>query len=68
MCLDYFDVLMSKMIFKKIKKHHLNVFRHEKHFEKLPQLHSQTSPITEHSWTHWIEHDWMHLMASIIKW
>ena len=30
--------------FKKIKKHHLNVFRHEKHFEKLQQPHSQTDP------------------------
>ena len=25
-----------------MKKHHFNIFRHEKHFEKLPQPHSQT--------------------------
>ena len=25
-----------------MKKYHFNVFRHEKHFEKLPQPHSQT--------------------------
>jgi hypothetical protein len=35
--LDRFDALISKIIFKKIKKHHFDVFRHEKHFEKQPQ-------------------------------
>ena len=44
MFLDYFDVLISKIIFKKKKKHHFDVFRHEKHFEKLPQQLSQTGP------------------------
>ena len=44
MFLDHFDVLMLKMIFKKWKKYHFDVFQHEKHFEKLPQPHSQTDP------------------------
>jgi hypothetical protein len=35
--LDRFDVLMSKMIFKKMKKHHWHAFWHEKLFEKHPQ-------------------------------
>jgi len=44
--LDRFDALISKIIFKKIKKHHFNAFRHEKHFEKQPQPHSQTGLCT----------------------
>ena len=27
-----------------MKKHHFHVFRHEKHFEPLPQPHFQTGP------------------------
>ena len=42
--LDHFDMLVSKMIFKKLKKHHFDVFWHDKHFEKPPQLDSQTGP------------------------
>jgi len=33
---------MSKIIFKKIKKHYWHAFRHEKLFEKQPQPHCQT--------------------------
>jgi hypothetical protein len=40
--LDRFDVLVSKMIFKKMKKHHWHVFRHEKLFEKQLLPHCQT--------------------------
>jgi len=32
--LDYFDALMSKIIFKKIKKYYFNTFISEKHFKK----------------------------------
>jgi hypothetical protein len=39
--LDRFDTLISKIIFKNKKKHHFDAFRHEKHFEKQPQPHSQ---------------------------
>jgi hypothetical protein len=39
---DHFDALISKIIFKKQKKHHLDDFPSEKHFEKQPQPHSQT--------------------------
>jgi len=40
--LDHFDALMSKIIFKKLKKYYFNTFSSEKHFEKQPQPHSQT--------------------------
>ena len=43
--LDYFDVLMSKIIF--FKKYHFNVFLNKKHFEKQPQPQSQT-PLNKH--------------------
>jgi len=39
---NHFDVLMSKIIFKKLKKYDFNVFWHEKLFEKQPQ--SQPQP------------------------
>jgi hypothetical protein len=42
MFLNYFDVLISKIIFKKIKKYYWHTFLSEKHFKKQPQLHSQT--------------------------
>jgi hypothetical protein len=44
MFLDGFDMLMSKMIFKKMKKLHFDAFLSKKHIEPslLPQ--SQTSP------------------------
>ena len=42
MFLDHFDVLISKMIFKK-KIYHFDIFRHYKHFKKVPQPHSQTA-------------------------
>jgi len=41
--LDRFDALISKIIFKKLKKYHFDAFRHEKHFEKQPQPYSQTA-------------------------
>ena len=31
---DHFDVLMSKIIFFKIKKYYFNTFTSKKHFEK----------------------------------
>jgi hypothetical protein len=31
---NYFDALISKIIFKKLKKYHLDVFSNEKYFEK----------------------------------
>ena len=40
---NHFDVLMSKMILKKMKKQHWHAFWHKKLFEKQPQLHCQTS-------------------------
>ena len=37
-----FDALISKIILKNKKKYYFYVFRHEKHFEKQSQSHSQT--------------------------
>jgi hypothetical protein len=41
--LDHFDAFISKMIFKKIRKHYFDTLLNEKRFEKQPQLHSETS-------------------------
>ena len=38
---DHFDMLMSKIFFKKIKKLHFDIFLSEKHFELLPPPQSQ---------------------------
>jgi hypothetical protein len=45
MFLDRFDVLMSKINFKK-KKHYFDAFLSKKHFEKKLLPHPQTPPIT----------------------
>ena len=39
---NHFNVLILKMIFKKIKKYYWHVFLSEKYFEKQQQPHSQT--------------------------
>jgi len=41
--LTRFDAPISKMIFKKKKKHHFDAFRHKKHFKKQP--HFQTGVV-----------------------
>jgi hypothetical protein len=38
---DYFDALISKIIFKN-KKYYFNAFPSKKYFEKQPQPYSQT--------------------------
>jgi hypothetical protein len=43
MFLDYFDILILKIIFKKLNKFYFDAFSSEKYFEKQPQLYSQTS-------------------------
>ena len=40
---DSFDVLISKIIFKKIKKYHFDVFWHEKYFKKQSQSYFQAN-------------------------
>jgi len=42
MFLNYFDVLISKLIFKIYKKNYLHTFLSEKYFKKQPQSHFQT--------------------------
>jgi hypothetical protein len=42
MFLDHFDVLMSKIIFKKLKKNYFNAFSSKKHFAKQPQPQPQS--------------------------
>jgi YHS domain-containing protein len=41
MFLNHFDVLMLKIILKKIKKYYFNTYMNKKHFDKQPQLYSQ---------------------------
>jgi hypothetical protein len=38
---NHFDVLMSKIILKKIKKYYFDAVWHEKLFKKQPQPHSK---------------------------
>ena len=45
MFLDYFDMLISKIIFKNKKKYYFNTFPSKKHFEKQSQ--PQTNPIQD---------------------
>jgi uncharacterized membrane protein YbaN (DUF454 family) len=40
---NHFNVLMSKIIFKKLKKYHQHIFYHEKLFKKSLHQHYQTS-------------------------
>ena len=42
MFLDCFDLLISKIIFKKIKKYYFNIFINKKHFKSQPLSHFQT--------------------------
>jgi hypothetical protein len=37
MFLNYFDMLISKIIFKNKKKYYWHIFLNKKHFEKQPQ-------------------------------
>jgi hypothetical protein len=39
---DRFNALISKIIFKKLKKNHFDAFSSEKHFEKQSSPHFQT--------------------------
>jgi len=38
MFLDYFDVLVSKIILKKIKKYYFNIFLNKRHFIFLDKM------------------------------
>jgi hypothetical protein len=46
---DHFDVLISKIIFKNIKKHYFNVFWNEKYFKKqlLPHFQVPCNHVTK---------------------
>jgi hypothetical protein len=44
---DYFDTLISKIIFKKYKKYYFNAFPNKKHLKKQPQLYFQTPNIPQ---------------------
>jgi len=43
--LNYFDVLISKIIFKKYKKYIFNIFFSEKYFKKQSQQHFQSGRV-----------------------
>jgi len=47
MFLDHFDVLILKIILKKLKKYYFNIFLNKKYFklQSLPYFHFQTSKL-----------------------
>jgi len=51
MFLNYFDVLISKIFFKKIKKYYFNIFLSEKYFQSSNSLlsyHLKLQPIKKY--------------------
>jgi hypothetical protein len=58
MFLNYFDILVSEINFKKIKIHYLDIFSNKKYFEKQPQPYFQIDYRLTHVFYFYLKQDY----------